>query len=87
MVVSGRAMMSPTKPSREPQTERARRMMAGLRPVTLPMMRGVRMRSWMAWTMAKTARAERRIVQKLSPVLWALRAARIRVGMKPMTWR
>ena len=87
MVVSGSAMMSPMKPRSEPQMERARRMMAALSPVTLPMMRGVSTQSCMACTMAKTARAARMMLQKLLPVSWALRMARMMVGLKPMTWR
>lgn len=39
--VAGRAMIMPRMPRRVPHTERARRIMAGLRPISLPMTRGV----------------------------------------------
>ena len=60
----GRAMTMPNMPSSEPQMESDSRMMAGLSPVTCPMMRGVRMTSWMVCTTAKTARAQSRMSQK-----------------------
>lgn len=39
--MAGRAMIMPRMPKRVPQTERERRIMAGLRPISLPMTWGV----------------------------------------------
>ena len=40
-VVSGRAMMSPMKPSKAPHTESDNRITAGLRPMAFPIIFGV----------------------------------------------
>ena len=86
-MVSGSAMMRPMKPSRLPHTERLSRMTAGLSPMACPMIRGVRIKSCMACTMANTASAETTIIQKLVPVYWDLINAKRSVGTKPIVCR
>ena len=86
-VVSGKAMIMPRIPSNEPQIESDSRMMAELRPMTFPMIFGVRMVSCMACTMANTASAPSNTIQKLCPVSAALTTASMIVGTKPTSCR
>ncbi len=46
----GRAISIPRKPRRVPQMERERRMIAGLSPIALPIIFGVRIKSCMHCT-------------------------------------
>ena len=69
-------MIMPSIPISEPQMESESNMIAGLSPVTLPMILGVRNVSWIVCTMANTARAESRISQKLPPVSAAFKIVR-----------
>ena len=68
MVVRGRAMMRPMKPSRVPHTESDSSSMAGLRPMALPMIFGVTTMSLIICTMQNTATAPASIIQKFWPV-------------------
>ena len=63
-VVSGRAIISPMKPSSAPHTERLSSRMAGLRPMAFPITFGVTIMSHINWTIRNTARAIMRIIQK-----------------------
>ena len=86
-MVSGRAIIIPNMPIREPHTESESRMMAGLSPVILPMTRGTMKPSSMACTTANTAKAASRMSQKLPPVSAAFKMAKTMVGMNPMICR
>ena len=81
IVVSGKAMIRPIKPSKAPQIDSERSNMAGFSFIAFPMMRGVTMRSMIICTMAKTATADARITQKFCPVSTAFSRARNTVGM------
>ena len=63
-MVIGKAMIIPRIPINEPQMESDNRIMAELRPVTRPMIFGVRKASWMACTTANTINAINIITQK-----------------------
>ena len=58
----------PITPKSEPQIESDSRMMAGLSPVALPMMRGTRNPSCITCTVRYTARVHTASSQKLLPV-------------------
>ena len=80
MVVQGNAIIMPTIPIKDPQMESDNKMIAGFRPVILPMTLGTMIASWMAWTMQNTKRAHARIHQKFSPVSAAFNKERRTVG-------
>ena len=80
MVVHGRAIIIPTIPIKAPQTDKESKIMAGFKPVILPITFGTMNASWITWTIQKTSRAQHRIHQKFSPVSDALRSANNTVG-------
>ena len=86
-VVSGKAMISPMKPSKAPHTERERSRMAGFSPIAFPMIFGVITISISTCTMANTANAIPKIIQKFSPVSAALSSERKAAGMSAKVWR
>ena len=86
-VVSGKAMISPIKPKRAPQTERERSRIAGLSPIALPIIFGVITISISNCTTANTISAEAKIIQKFCPVSAALSNARKAVGISAKVWR
>ena len=67
-VVSGSATIKPMKPSKAPQIESDRSIMAGLSPMDLPIILGVRKRSCVACTTIYTSDIHPTISQKLPPV-------------------
>ena len=77
----GRAIISPANPSKDPQMESDSRMMAGLSPVALPMMRGVRNASCMICAMTNTAMVSPPNTQKLLPPSAAPMIQRNSAGM------
>ncbi len=85
-VVSGNAIMRPTKPRREPHTESERRRIAGFRFIAFPMIFGVNSMSAIIWTTMKTAKAEANIIQKFWPVSALFNKARKMVGINAIVW-
>ena len=86
-VVSGKAMMSPTKPSNAPHTDSDNKRMAGFSPIADPMIFGVVTMSVMICTMMNTSTAIPKITQKFCPVSAALSKARNAVGMSAKVCR
>lgn len=85
-VVSGRAMMSPMKPSKAPHTESDNKITAGLRPIALPIILGVSTMSVIICTMTNTPVADAKITQKFWPVSAALSNESITIGMNARPW-
>ena len=81
-VVSGSARITPMKPKSDPQTDNESRMMAGLRPIALPITRGVTTISEMICTTANTKKAIPKMAQKFWPVSAAFSKAKNAVGMR-----
>ena len=80
MVVQGKAIIMPTIPINAPQMDNDSRMIAGFRPVILPMTLGTINASCITCTMQKTSNAQQSIHQKFPPVSAALRSANKMVG-------
>ena len=80
IVVQGKAIIIPTIPIKDPQMDSDNKMIAGFRPVILPMPLGTMMASWMACTPQKTNRAQARNQQKFSPETAAFNKERSTVG-------
>ena len=68
MVEAGNAITIPSTPRSEPQTDRERMMIAGLRPNAFPMIFGVSTISEKVSTNTYTARHSSQIIQKSVPV-------------------
>ena len=87
MVVSGKAMIKPMKPSKAPQMDNERSRTAGFKPIAFPITFGVTTISIMICTMINTSTAAPKIIQKLLPVLAAFISASSAVGMRDIEWR
>ncbi len=85
-VVSGSAIIKPTNPNREPQTESESSNTAGLRRMALPMILGVSTMSVINCMMPNTINAVSRMNQKLSPVSTDFSRERITMGMSANEW-
>ena len=87
MVVSGKAIIRPIKPSSAPQTESESNRTAGLRPIADPMILGVVNISVITCTIINPNRARPNSTQKFCPVSAAFSMARKAVGMMAKVWR
>ena len=86
-VVSGRAMISPMKPSMAPHTDNESSRIAGLSPMALPMIFGVITMSVIICTTTNKPTAIPKMSQKFCPVSAALSIARKAVGIRANVWR
>ena len=77
-------MISPINPSKVPQMESERRIMAGFNPIAFPMMRGVRYKSCMHCTIPSTSRPSPKMIQKFCHVSADLSRLRINIAMMPI---
>ena len=80
-VVRGRAIISPMKPNKAPQTDSDSNRMAGLSPIALPIILGVTTMSVIICTTMNSPTANPNTIQKFCPVSAALSMARKAVGM------